>query len=523
MGASTSTPSRPEEKEAESLVASIGALPTLQTSFAKLSDPQSKSIPLHSLQQCLSLTPQEPLPESPSPIPDHFPSLLTHLGPSIADLFFVSGEGGGVSWVEFLRGYIACCGRMPGSADLDNLFRLYSSASARAGSPPKLEFDSDDDGKMSGSLLLGDLRMLLWVCWVMERSSRSRVEEDGLVLPDLGGLVSSAGDACGVDVLDYEIPVPAPKMRAWVLVTVPGLSQCFPRFVQDRLQRCAASEGDSEPSTSSAGDTYLSIPDTCLLSRGIAWEISLTLRSTMSEELLDFCFSRNGDKAYENLLYKSSVNGKGLSRFWSNVEGYHGPVLMLMSGSSPDALKGDTDGQRWVIGMLTEQGFENRDTFYGSSGSLYALSPIFHVLSHSGKEKNFVYCHVSPRRGYETHPKPVGLAFGGTIGNERMFIDEDFAIATIRHHAVDKTYQPGSLVPNQGFLPLEAPILEVEAWGLSGKAAREQQYSYKKREVLFTEQRRKVDLKTFANWEDSPEKMMMDMVSDPNRVQREDR
>lgn len=32
-----------------------------------------------------------------------------------------------------------------------------------------------------------------------------------------------------------------------------------------------------------------------------------------------------------------------------------------------------------------------------------------------------------------------------------------------------------------------------------------------------------VDLKTFGNWEDSPEKMMMDMISDPNAVRREDR
>jgi hypothetical protein len=34
---------------------------------------------------------------------------------------------------------------------------------------------------------------------------------------------------------------------------------------------------------------------------------------------------------------------------------------------------------------------------------------------------------------------------------------------------------------------------------------------------------RQVDLKTFASWEDSPEKMMMDIMADPNRVQREDR
>lgn len=43
----------------------------------------------------------------------------------------------------------------------------------------------------------------------------------------------------------------------------------------------------------------------------------------------------------------------------------------------------------------------------------------------------------------------MGIGFGGTIGNERIFMDEDFARVTIRHHAVDKTYQPGSLVPDQ--------------------------------------------------------------------------
>lgn len=44
----------------------------------------------------------------------------------------------------------------------------------------------------------------------------------------------------------------------------------------------------------------------------------------------------------------------------------------------------------------------------------------------------------------------------------------------------------------QGFLPVEASILEVEVWGLGGSAAKEIQNSYKKREELFTEQRRRV-------------------------------
>uniref|UniRef100_A0A7N2L5B9 TLDc domain-containing protein n=1 Tax=Quercus lobata TaxID=97700 RepID=A0A7N2L5B9_QUELO len=108
---------------------------------------------------------------------------------------------------------------------------------------------------------------------------------------------------------------------------------------------------------------------------------------------------------------------------------------------------------------------------------------------------------------YERQHKLVGIAFGGTMGNERVFVDEDFASVSIRHHATDKTYQPDSLFPDQGFLPVEALISEIEVWGLGGKAAKEVQSSYKKREELFTEQRRKVDLKTFGSWDDSPEKI----------------
>lgn len=68
----------------------------------------------------------------------------------------------------------------------------------------------------------------------------------------------------------------------------------------------------------------------------------------------------------------------------------------------------------------------------------------------TGREKNFVYSH-SHGRAYEAKPKPVGVAFGGSLGNERIFLDDDFARVTVRHHAVDKTYQHGNLFPNQVF------------------------------------------------------------------------
>lgn len=52
----------------------------------------------------------------------------------------------------------------------------------------------------------------------------------------------------------------------------------------------------------------------------------------------------------------------------------------------------------------------------------------------------------------------------------------------------------------QGFLLTEASVLEVEVWGFGGKSAKQQQDLFKKRETLFTEQRRKVEyLKYFYN------------------------
>ncbi|KAG6408803.1 hypothetical protein SASPL_131826 [Salvia splendens] len=72
----------------------------------------------------------------------------------------------------------------------------------------------------------------------------------------------------------------------------------------------------------------------------------------------------------------------------------------------------------------------------------------------------------------------------------------------------------------QGFLPTEASVFQVEVWGLGGRSARQVQATHQKREEIFTDQRRKIDLKTFSNWEDSPEKkmMMMDMMSNPNAL-----
>ncbi|KAJ0085068.1 hypothetical protein Patl1_09279 [Pistacia atlantica] len=534
MGASPSTSHNVpnEQREVESLAASTGSLPVLQNAFSKLHHPQTNLLPRRTLQQCFNLNYKNPNSEAPLVVNSIW-SLLDHVGVSIADLFFVP-EKGGLSWVEFVKGYVKCCGRMPTSMVLNTLLRIFCAAGTKAGLNLKLEFESDDaDCKVGGYLLPVDVLMIFWMSWTLLWDSRTRIvseEKVDLWLPDVNHLVLSAVMSCaevGSDFnvwdcsfADLEVQLPAGKFLQWAFTTVPSLTECFTKFVNARLHNCVALENALGPSTSSLGD----------------------ISSTKARD--NYLLSREGHSQFPLHTELSSLHGKGLNRFWSNIEGYHGPLLILVSANSGDAHGGDASDRKWIIGALTEQGFENRDVFlwkrrefvcYKSSlpcfltfwyveGNMWNLFFFWTDVLKSTKEKNFVYSHLHPSgKVYEPHPKPVGIAFGGTIGNERIFIDEDFAKVTVRHHAVDKTYRPGSLFPCQGFLPVEAPISEVEVWGLGGSSAKQSQNSYKKREELFTEQRRKVDMKTFASWEDSPEKMMMDMVSDPNAVRREDR
>lgn len=64
-------------------------------------------------------------------------------------------------------------------------------------------------------------------------------------------------------------------------------------------------QNECASSSSSVGE--LSSTKTCnsfLLTRGRAWAISLTLRSTISEEISQVCFPSTGDGTHDNLLYQ---------------------------------------------------------------------------------------------------------------------------------------------------------------------------------------------------------------------------
>ncbi|KFK33195.1 hypothetical protein AALP_AA6G342400 [Arabis alpina] len=540
MGASSSTDNKEslEKREIESLVASTGALPLLQRSFSKLVDSQTNTIQFQSFKQSFCLSYDSITCEGDEKVPDSFPSLLENLGSSFVDLFFVSDKEG-LSWLEFCKGYVKCCGRMSASMCFNTLLRVYTLTAKNAGFALKIEFESDEaDCKINGSISTVDLVMFLWMCWTMSwdgRRSKVGESEGCLFLPDISHLILSAVVSCtesgngldvwGSDVSGLEIELPIGKFLTWALTTIPNVTECLVHFCNSRLQHSLNVEDGSGPSKSTGGeDSASKTTENTLLTCGRAWAISLACKNTISEEILSSCFPSNSDETNENLLYRSYHHGKGMNRLWSNVEGYHAPVLVIVSASCGVDHEGTSVERKWIIGAILQHGFENRDMFYGSSGNLFSISPVFHAFSSSGKEKNFAYSHLHPSgRVYDANPKPVGIGFGGTLGNERIFIDEDFAKITVRHHAVDKTYQSGSLFPSQGYLPVDALVSDIEAWALGGKKAKDIQETYKQREELFTNQRRKIDLKTFTNWEDSPEKMMMDMMGNPNAPRKEER
>ncbi|KAG6696110.1 hypothetical protein I3842_09G131000 [Carya illinoinensis] len=319
MGASSSTGQKvsTEQREVETLVASTGALPMLQQTFSRLADPQSNVVPLKSLQQCFCLAYENLISEAPK-MPDTFLVFLDNLSSSIVDVFFMPQKGG-VSWVEFVRGYIKCCGRMSASMSLNALLKVYAATVTKAGLPLKLEFESDEvDCKINGSLLASDVYMLLWMCWTMSwdvRTSRSSKAKANLCLPDISHLVLSAVTSCTevgsglnvwyCDVLGLEVQLPVGKFLTWAIKTAQCLPDCLTQFVHARLQNFCAAENGCASSSSSVGE--LSSTKTCnsfLLTRGRAWAISLTLRSTISEEISQVCFPSTGDGTHDNLLYQ---------------------------------------------------------------------------------------------------------------------------------------------------------------------------------------------------------------------------
>ncbi|KAL3700472.1 hypothetical protein R1sor_018494 [Riccia sorocarpa] len=558
MGAGQSSNAGSGLTDLETKLRGSGDLGTLERAFHSLTQSHSPSgatdkhalLPTTRLEECFQL--------APLTVKEGINEIMAKVGQAIVSEFYDSKDEK-VNWIQFLEGYEKCSAGT-GTEHLKHLFSVLIRASGLAEEGSKqgeTSVKKNEDKKVDVGFLTGAQFLdFLHICWLF--MCHARLPAEGVTaadlevsLPKADFLLSAVVSACDLKSTgeksqaqnDLETVLSVSEISSWVLRTLPTLTECLVRFVRAQLSRVpATSKGnDAEKHNSSTqlsagkgevgtspqdgeGDN-LSRKDSLLLHSGVAWAVGLSLRDYAAAEILfraSCGIIASADSELPTPLYRSSVHGSGLNRFWVCVNGYRAPVLILISAQT----QGESSaGTTFTIGALIAGGFENKTVAYGASGScLYSVEPLFCPYRSAGKDKYYVYSHKQNAGvGYSAQKSVEGIGFGGSYGKERVWLNEDLTTMILRHHAVDKTYHPGALVPGQGFSQITAGVLEVEIWGLGGAKAEEEQAKVLKRENLFSEQRRKVDLAAFGNWENSPEKMMMDMMSDPNRARREER
>ncbi|GMH27217.1 hypothetical protein Nepgr_029060 [Nepenthes gracilis] len=120
--------------------------------------------------------------------------------------------------------------------------------------------------------------------------------------------------------LGLDVELSAGKIVMWVL------RQSFASLCSFK-SRLRATNFENETVTTSSSAASMAPVKTCeshLLNSRRAWAVFLSQRSNFSEEILRINFNCNVNMAEVDLLYGSSLHGKGLHRFWSRIEGYHG-------------------------------------------------------------------------------------------------------------------------------------------------------------------------------------------------------
>ncbi|KAG6548470.1 hypothetical protein Mapa_009958 [Marchantia paleacea] len=549
-------------QQLETKLRGSGDLSVLERAFECLSlssDESDKqaSIQRAKLEGCFGLAPLAVRDDGRSQISQ----IMAGVGSAIVGEYFDSKHET-FDWNQLLEGYQKCI-EATGVEHLKTLFSVYFRASGMALEDPNSRVSkSEKEGEEADIAFISEtqLQNFLLMCWVLMCHTRlptkGNVTERGGILdvslPNINSLLSAAVSACemkskgetSAEQIGRETVFSISEISSWILSTIPALTECLVRYVRAQLIRLpdlskvyfhekqnktttsqSAESEEAERSSDDKEEPGISKKDALLLHSGTAWAVGLSLKDYSAAEILfraSCGIVEGADVELPTLLYRSSLHGRGLNRFWTCVDGYRAPVIVLISAQTQEE---SSPGAVFVIGTLVSSGFENKESSYGASGCcLYSVEPLFCPFRTSGKEKYYVYSHKhTPGAVYRAQPAIEGIGLGGSYGKERVWLDKDFATLTVRHHAVDKTYHPGGLVPGQGFSPVSARMLEIEIWGLGGEKAEQDQAKFLKRENLFSEQRRKIDLAAFGNWENSPEKMMMDMMSDPNAGRRQER
>ena len=139
------------------------------------------------------------------------------------------------------------------------------------------------------------------------------------------------------------------------------------------------------------------------------------------------------------------------------VLGYTGPTVLVIKTTS-----------NAILGASAEAPWKEANHFYGgSAGFLFQLCPALKVFRPMGRDSHFMYLHTDftgSKLDVDVNGRPHGLGFGGDMKKPRLFIPESFEQCSADF--LDKTFQPGELVPPEDLEKFEIKCLEV--WGVGG-------------------------------------------------------
>jgi hypothetical protein len=158
-------------------------------------------------------------------------------------------------------------------------------------------------------------------------------------------------------------------------------------------------------------------------------------------------------------LYSSELDGRSFNRLEWALLGYEGPTMLVV--------KTDKDA---IIGAFAHEPWKASINFHGCAECfLFQLQPELRIRWGSGPQDHFMYLHSGEQQSPlmpQLDGLPHGIGFGGnTTSKPRLFIPDTLEQCTAGF--MDKTYEPGNLLPDDSLEKFEIKRLEV--WGVGEK------------------------------------------------------
>jgi hypothetical protein len=277
------------------------------------------------------------------------------------------------------------------------------------------------------------------------------------------------------------LKVEVEAVKKWITTNLPKAADVLLALV--RLQIMSPLSANENELVKKQYHRMAPQPDPVEMEKSVLWGPAMIW--TMHQH-----FTLKGVNAFK-LLYSSATHGRSLNRFIHHVIGYKAETLFII-----------TTTKREIFGAFIATPWEMSSNYWSNSNCfLFGVAPVLairHGSSHS--QPNFAY-FFNNKKSFTG--KPVGIGFGGTVGNFRLWIDEDLLTGTVR--TMDPTYENGTIASNPAF-----DIASIEVWGSCTEYAQQQLLRERRLREKDSERARKAMGKD--GWNEGADKFIMDLV-----------